>query len=62
MYIYIYRFSFEMNYTLLNNDTKVIKKQKPYDVYIKYCIEQIFSAKINLQSKQTTEIYKTTIK
>ena len=51
-----------MNYTLLNNDTKVIKKQKPYDVYIKYCIEQIFRAKINLQSKQTTEIYKTTIK
>ena len=51
-----------MNSTLLNNDTKVKQKNKHYDVVIKYCTVQIFSAKSNPPSKQTTKIYKTTIK
>ena len=54
---------FEMNCTLLNNNTKVIQKnKKQYDVTIKYCRVQLFSAKVNLSSKQKTKIYKTTSK
>ena len=52
-----------MNCTLLNNNTKVIQKnKKQYDVTIKYCRVQLFSAKVNLSSKQKTKIYKSTSK
>ena len=52
-----------MNCTLLNSNKKVIKKNKKhYDVIIEYCRVQIFRAKINLPSEQTTKVYKTTNK
>ena len=53
---------FEISRTLLKNDIKV--KKKHYDVIIKYCRVQIFSAKIIflLKSKQITKFHNTTVK
>ena len=36
--------------------------KKNYDLNSKYCTVQILNAKVNLPSKQTTKIHKTTIK
>ena len=38
-----------------------MKQKKHYDHIIKYFIVKIFSPKINLPSKQTTKIHKTTV-
>ena len=46
---------FKLNDTLLNIFTKIIKKQKPLNVFMKLCRGQFLSVKIKFPSIHTTK-------